>query len=92
MSPAEELQIKRQEREAEFDAMVRAYLIDNGSNMYGDNRRFRFGGALNLISTVRKAFEDRYELTGCADYEKVASELAKVEAMADLCYDEEMAA
>lgn len=87
MSPADERDILCREREKDFDRMVREYLID-GHDPDPRRRRFQFGGALNLISTIRKAFIDRFDETGCTDYEKVADELAKVEAMADLRYDE----
>lgn len=92
MNAAEEREIKRREREKDFDRMVREYLADNGIDSYGSNRKYQFGGALNLISTVRLAFIARFEATGCTDYEKVADELAKVEDMANLCYDEAAAA
>lgn len=88
MSPAEEREIKRREREKDFDRMVREYLAD-GQAIPRD-KRFQFGGGLNLVSAVRIAFIRRFEETGCTDYEKVADELAKVEAMADLCYDEDL--
>jgi len=90
MNAAEEREIKRREREKDFDRMVREYLAD-GQAIPRD-KRFQFDGGLNLISAVRLAFIARFEATGCADYEKVADELAKVEDMANLCYDEAAAA
>lgn len=86
MTPTEERDIKRRQREQDFDRMLTEYLAD-GQAIPG-NKRFQFGGSLNLVSSVRIAFFRRFEETGCTDYEKVANELAKVEAMADLCYDE----
>lgn len=80
--------IQQDEREAEFTAMVREYLADTGYNAYGDGRKYRFGGAINLIVTVRLAFEARYTATGCEDYKRVADALTQVEAMANLPYDE----
>lgn len=81
------LELQRRLREREFDRLVREYLADGKA--YPAQRQFQFGGPLNLISTIRKAFQDRAEATGCSDYEAVAAELAKVEAMADLSYDEQ---
>ncbi len=79
-------EMKRQLAEKEFEALVKKYILDVGSNSFGDGRHFQFGGALNLISTVRAAFADLAEETGCIDYMTVAEKLAAVEAEADLAY------
>lgn len=86
MTRTEEQAILREEREREFESDVRDYLMDGGSNEYGDGRRFRFGGAHSLITTVRKAFENAYEETGIMAYSDVADALTEVEKIADVDY------
>ena len=78
--------MRRQLAEKAFEATVREYILDTGRNSFGDGRKYQFGGAYNLISTVKSAFEKLAEETGCEDYAKVAEELQKVELMADLPY------
>ena len=86
MTRTEEQAILREEREREFESDVRDYLMDNGANEFGDGRRFRFGGPHNLVSTVRKAFENAYEETGIMAYCDVAEALTEVERVADVDY------
>ena len=86
MTRTEEQAILREEREREFESDVRDYLMDKGTNEFGDGRRFRFGGAHNLITTVRKAFETAYEETGIMAYSDVAEALTEVEKVADVDY------
>lgn len=86
MNAAQEREVLMDEREREFDALIREYLMDNGANEFGDGRRFRFGGAHNLITTVRKAFENAYEETGIMAYSDVAEALTEVEKVADVDY------
>jgi hypothetical protein len=86
MNAAQELQVIMDERERNFESDVRDYLMDNGSNEFGDGRRFRFGGAHNLVATVRKAFENAYEETGIMAYSDVAEALTEVEKVADVDY------
>lgn len=78
--------MRRQLAEKEFEETLRAYAIDTGTNMFGDGRKFQFGGAYNLISSVKMTFEKLAEEFDCEDYAKVAEELQKVELMADLPY------
>ncbi len=86
MTRTEEQAILREERERNFESDVRDYLMDNGTNASGDGRRFRFGGAHNLITTVRKTFETAYEETGIMAYSDVAEALTEVEKVADVDY------
>ncbi len=72
--------------EKAFEDSVRGYILDSGSNSFGDGRKYQFGGAYNLVSTIRSAFEKLAEEFDCEDYAKVAEELQKVELMADLPY------
>jgi hypothetical protein len=78
--------MKRQLAEKAFDAMLREYALDTGSNLFGDGRKYQFGGAYNLISSVKMTFEKLAEEFDCEDYAKVAEKLAEVELMADLPY------
>ena len=78
--------MRRQLAEKAFEETLKAYALDTGHNRFGDVRKFQFGGAYNLISSVKMAFEKLAEETGCEDYAQVAEELQKVELMADLPY------
>ncbi len=86
MTRTEEQAILREEREREFESDVRDYLMDNGTNEFGDGRRFRFGGAINLLATVRMAFADAYKATDIPGYQYVASELERIELNANFDY------
>ncbi len=78
--------MKRELAEKQFEATLREYILDNGTNEFGDGRKYRFGGAYNLISSVRMVFAELAEETGCQDYATVAEKLAEVETAADLSY------
>jgi hypothetical protein len=78
--------LRRQLAEKEFEAALKAYATDDGNNSFGDGRRFQFGGAYNLISSVKMIFANLAEETGCDDYQVVADKLAEVELIADLPY------
>lgn len=78
--------MRRQLDEKAFDETLKSYALDTGHNSFGDGRKFQFGGAYNLISSVKMTFEKLAEETGCADYQTVADKLAEVELMADLPY------
>ena len=86
MNAAQEREILMDEREQQFDALIREYLMDNGTNAYGDGRKFRFGGAVNLLATVRMAFADAYKQTDIPGYQYVASELERIEMNANVDY------
>lgn len=86
MNAAQEREILMDEREREFDALIREYLMDNGTNAYGDGRKFRFGGAVNLLATVRMAFADAYKQTDIPGYQYVAAELERIELNANVDY------
>jgi hypothetical protein len=58
--------------EQQFEATMREYILDNGRNMFGDGRKYQFGGAHNFLSTVESVFHKLAEEFGCADYEQVA--------------------
>jgi hypothetical protein len=79
-------EMKRQLAEKQFEETLKAYALDAGLNSFGDGRRFQFGGAYNLISSVKMIFTELAEETGCDDYATVAERLAEVELMADLPY------
>jgi hypothetical protein len=78
--------MKRQIREKEFEATLREYILDTGHNEFGDGRKYQFGGALNLISSVKMVFEKLAEGFDCEDYATVAEKLLAVETEADLPY------
>lgn len=86
MNAAQERAILMDEREKQFGAMIREYLMDNGVNEFGDGRKFRFGGAVNLLATVRIAFSDAAKETGVPAYQRVASELERIEMSANVDY------
>lgn len=86
MNQAQEREILMDERERELDALIREYLMDNGTNEFGDGRKFRFGGAINLLATVRMAFADAYKQTDIPGYQYVASELERIELNANVDY------
>ena len=44
MNAAQEREILMDEREQQFDALIREYLMDNGTTEFGDGRRFRNHG------------------------------------------------
>lgn len=75
----------RQIAEKSFEATLRAYILDSAVGLSRD-RKYQFGGAYNLISSVKATFEKLAEETGCAYYQTVADKLAEVELMADLPY------
>ena len=78
--------VRRQLAEKEFETTLKAYALDTGHNSFGDGRKYQFGGALNLISTVKTLFENLAEEFDCADYAAVAEKLLEVELIADLPY------
>ena len=86
MNAAQEREVLMDEREREFDALIREYLMDNGTNAYGNGRKFRFGGAVNLLASVRMAFADAYKQTDIPGYQYVASELERIELNANVDY------
>ena len=86
MNAAQEREVLMDEREREFDALIREYLMDNGTNAYGDGRKFRFGGAVNLLATVRMAFADAYKQTDIPGYHYGASGLERIELNANVDY------
>ncbi len=78
--------MQRQLAEKAFEATVREYILDTGIKSFGDGRKYQFGGAYNLISTIRAVFADLADQTGCDDYATVAGMLMEVEHEADLPY------
>lgn len=86
MTRDQEREISRKEREAEFDRMLAEYLADEGTNLFGDGRKFRFGGACNLICAVRLAFVAAHDRTGFQAYADVAEALKPVENIANQDY------
>ena len=69
--------MRRQLAEKAFEETLKAYALDTGHNRFGDGRKFQFGGAYNLISSVKILFEKLAEETGCEDYAKVIANDAR---------------
>jgi hypothetical protein len=74
----------RRSNEQEFDAMVRAYILN-------ENRTYAYGGIINLLSTVRVAIE---KIAENADYHGLdpaalqfaAEQIEKIEGECDIRY------
>lgn len=77
--------MQRQLNEKGFEATLRAYMLDSASGLSRD-RKYQFGGVLNLISTVRGLLEEMADEFDCKDYSTVAEKLLAVEEQADLSY------
>lgn len=77
--------MERQINEKGFEATLRAYMLDSASGLSRD-RKYQFGGVLNLIATVRGLLEDMADEFDCKDYATVAADLLLVEERADLPY------
>lgn len=77
--------MQRQINEKAFEATLRAYMLDSATGLSRD-RKYQFGGVLNLISTVRGLLEDMANEFDCKDYATVAEKLLAVEEQADLPY------
>lgn len=78
--------MRRQLAEKQFEETLKAYALDTRHNSFGDGRKFQFGGAYNLISSIKITFAQLAEETGCDDYQVVADKLLEVELIADLPY------
>lgn len=76
MTNSEALQLKRRLNEQRLEADIKKYITNP--------EQFQFGGALNLISTVVKVFNQLAEETGCVDYAHVADKIEAIDA--DLPY------
>ena len=66
------------QREAELEQIVKEYIL------HGE--RFRFGGMVNLISTIRSIAEQAELDTRCKDFGTAAETLRKLEETLDLPY------
>jgi hypothetical protein len=58
--------------EAQFEATLREYILDNGKNSFGDGRKYQWGGAHNFLATCESVFSKLAKEFDCADYEQVA--------------------
>lgn len=69
---------KRQQRELELEQMLQDYILN--SHLY------RFGGMVNLISTIRKIVDDEFDSNGLKDYETASTWLRELEDKMDTLY------
>lgn len=69
------------ENEARFEATLREYVLDS------EARKYRYGGACNLIASVHTLFEQLAKEFNCRDYEVVAVALHEALIASDLPYE-----
>lgn len=67
--------------EEDFERQVRRYVLDNA------HRYYRFGGIVNLMTTLATICEQEEQNQRCADYGVAAAEFRRMGTVLDLKYE-----